>query len=122
MTISRPSAWVALDGMFYPIFERDLALVERIFKTALLKISHNSYLNGEIRRSRLPIDFYETAFMDYEKICPFKPLMGMNGLENCKDGDVVFWVDFGGMKVWAGIWGISKDMGGESVKGVMSSG
>ncbi len=111
MTISRPSAWVALDGMFYPIFEVDVSLVEQIFKTTLLKISHNSYLNEEIRQSRLPIDFYEMAFMAYEKICPFNPLMGMNGSNNCKTGDVVFWVDFEGMKVWRGSRGIPPGTG-----------
>jgi hypothetical protein len=107
----RPSAWVTLDGMFYPVFERDISLVERIFSTVLLKISHNMYLNEDIRKSRLIVDFYESASLDYEKICPFKPLMGMNGSENCKDSDVVFWVDFEGMKVWRGSRGIPPGTG-----------
>jgi hypothetical protein len=111
MTSPRPSARVALDGMFYPIFEEDVSLVEQIFKTALLKISHNSYLNGEIRESRVLIDFYETASMDYEKICPFKPLIGINGSCCCREGEVVFRVDFKGMKVWRGSRGIPPGTG-----------
>jgi hypothetical protein len=116
MTTPRPSTRVALDGMFYPIFEEDVSLVELIFKTALLKISHNSYLNEEIRHSRLPIDFYEMAFMDYEKICPFKPLMGMNGSNNCKNGDVVFWLDFRGMRVFYRIWGVTGNIKNEKTQ------
>jgi hypothetical protein len=111
MKSPRPSAWVALDGMFYPVFEQDVALVERIFKTVLLKISHNSYLNGEIRESRVLIDFYETASLDYEKICPEKPLIGVNGFEHCLEGDVVFRVDFEGMKVVIGNETFSRDPG-----------
>ena len=102
MTDPRPSAWVALDGMFYPLFERDIPLVERIFSTVLLKISHNWYRNEEIRQSRLIVDFYETASLDYEKICPFRPLMGITGSEMCRKGDTVFRVDFEEMKVWVG--------------------
>ncbi|MBP1928920.1 hypothetical protein J2741_001467 [Methanolinea mesophila] len=108
---SRPPAWVALDGMFYPVFERDFALVERIFSTVLLKISHNRYRNEEIRQSRLIVDFYETASLDYEKVVPFRPLLGMNGSRICNDGDVVFRVDFDRMEVWTGAGGISKEIG-----------
>ena len=116
----RPSAWVTLDGMFYPVFERDISLVERIFSTVLLKISHNKYLNEEIRQSRLIIDFYETASLDYEKICPFRPLMGINGSEMCKMGDTVFRVDFEGMKVWVGSGNITRDTGPETLQASMS--
>jgi hypothetical protein len=120
MTSPRPSARVALDGMFYPIFEEDVSLVEQIFKTALLKISHNSYLNGEIRESRVLIDFYETASIDYEKICPFKPLIGINGSCCCREGEVVFRVDFKGMKVFSGTETFSRDSGPGTLQVSMS--
>ncbi len=94
-----PTAWVDLDGIFYPIFEENLALVEKIFTDALLKISQDACQNYELRQLRLPIDFYEKILLDYEKIRPEKRLIGMIGTENCKIGDIVFRVDFEGMKV-----------------------
>jgi hypothetical protein len=114
MTIS--PAWVSLDGMLYQIFENDISLVEKIFKMALAEVSSNSYLDDEIRQLRLPIDFYEAALLDYAKICPFKPLLGVYGLNNCKEGDIVIHVDFDKMEICSQIAGIAQDMNVEKVQ------
>jgi hypothetical protein len=103
------TAWVALDGMLYQIMERNISLIEKIFKTALLKISHNTYLNDEIKQLRLSMDFYETVLLDYDKICPFRPLLGAHASSMCKEGDLVFRVDFEEMMVYSRIWGISSE-------------
>jgi len=108
MTIS--PAWVSLDGMLFPILEHDISLVEKVLRSALAAVSHNSYFDEEIRQLRLPIDFYEEALLGYAKICPFKPLLGVYGLNNCKEEDVVIHVDFDKMEIYSYIVGISRDV------------
>jgi hypothetical protein len=98
-----PQAWLNLDGMLYPIFETDMHLIMKILKDAMDEISRLTYLDEDLRILRLPMDFYETAVLNYAKIFPFKSLLGSDGLNNFREGDVIVHIDFEKMTAYSQI-------------------
>jgi hypothetical protein len=111
-----PRAWLNLDGMLYPIFETDMHLIMKILKDAMDEISRLTYLDEDLRILRLPMDFYETAVLNYAKIFPFKSLLGADGLNNFREGDVIVHIDFAEMTVCSQILEVPIESKPESQK------
>lgn len=103
-------AWIDLDGMLYPIIERDMHLVMKIFNEAMDEISHRTYQDEELRLLRFPIDFYEAAVVQYGKMNPFKTLIGVCGLNSLREGDEVVHIDCKNMTVYSQIKGVSQEI------------
>lgn len=103
-------AWIELDGLLYPIVERDIQLVVKIFKDTMDEIVHHTYLDEDLRLLRLPLDFYEAATVQYAKMYPFRTLMGVEGANTYKKGDAVFHLNFEDMTVYSQIEGVSHEM------------
>ncbi len=103
-------AWIDLDGMLYPIIERDMHLVMKIFDEAMDEISQRIYPDEELRLLRFPIDFYEAAVAQYAKMYPFRTLIGVCGLNSLKDGDEVVHIDCKNMTVYSQGEGVSQKM------------
>ncbi|MGV8088112.1 MAG: hypothetical protein ACP5NU_03515 [Methanomicrobiales archaeon] len=108
-----PQAWIDLDGMLFPIIERDMHLVMKIFNDAMDEISLRTYPDEELRLLRFPIDFYEAAAIHYAKMYPFKPLMGVCGSNSLMEGDEVIHVDFKNMTIYSQINGVTQEMSGD---------
>lgn len=102
--------------MSYRVLESDLSLVMKIFHTAMNDVLNTPYPDDEIRRLRLPIDFYEAALLHYAKFSPSNPLFGFYGLNNYKEGDTVIHIDFDKMKISIEIAGIPQDIDGRMLQ------